>query len=73
MKKISKRFKGLIEQQKKEKIDSLEKKIDSVKKMSNAKFVESIDLSFKLNDTSIDSSNLAEQLALTFLIASSML
>ncbi len=45
MKKISKRFKGLIEQQKKEKIDSLEKKIDSVKKMSNAKFVESIDLS----------------------------
>ena len=32
MKKISKRFKGLIEQQKKEKIDSLEKKIDSVKK-----------------------------------------
>ena len=30
-------------------ISSLEKKIDSVKKMSNAKFVESIDLSFKLN------------------------
>jgi len=56
MKKISKRFKGLIEQQKKEKIDSLEKKIDSVKKMSNAKFVESIDLSFKLNLKKIKSS-----------------
>ena len=56
MKKISKRFKGLIEQQKKEKIDSLEKKIDSVKKMLNAKFVESIDLSFKLNLKKIKSS-----------------
>jgi len=56
MKKISKRFKGLIQQQKKEKIDSLEKKIDSVKKMSNAKFVESIDLSFKLNLKKIKSS-----------------
>ena len=56
MKKISKRFKGLIEQQKKEKIDYLEKKIDSVKKMSNAKFVESIDLSFKLNLKKIKSS-----------------
>ena len=56
MKKISKRFKGLIEQQKKEKIDSLEKKIDSVKKMSNAKFIESIDLSFKLNLKKIKSS-----------------
>ena len=56
MKKISKRFKGLIEQQKKEKIDSLEKKIESVKKMSNAKFVESIDLSFKLNLKKIKSS-----------------
>ena len=56
MKKISKRFKGLIDQQKKEKIDSLEKKIDSVKKMSNAKFVESIDLSFKLNLKKIKSS-----------------
>ena len=33
----------------KKRIDSLEKKIESVKKMSNAKFVESIDLSFKLN------------------------
>ena len=41
---------------KKEKVDSLENKIDSLKKMSNLKFVESIDLSFKLNLKKIKSS-----------------
>tara|TARA_A100001011_G_scaffold396863_1_gene496140 strand:+ start:919 stop:1617 length:699 start_codon:yes stop_codon:yes gene_type:complete len=56
MKKKSKRFKKLIEMKKKEKVDSLENKIDSLKKMSNLKFVESIDLSFKLNLKKIKSS-----------------
>ena len=49
MKKISKRYKNLIDLQKKEKSETLEKKIESLKKMSNTKFVESIDLSFKIN------------------------
>ena len=49
MKKKSKRFKELLNQQKNEKIKTLENKIDLIKKMSNAKFVESIDLSFKIN------------------------
>ncbi len=49
MKKKSKRFKGLLNQQKNEKINTLENKVDLIKKMSNAKFVESIDLSFKIN------------------------
>ena len=49
MKKRSKRYIKLTELFKKEKIDSLEKKIDSIKKISNAKFIESVDLSFKIN------------------------
>lgn len=49
MKKKSKRFKKLIDLKKKEKIETLENKIDLLKKMSNTKFVESIDLSFKIN------------------------
>ena len=49
MKKKTKRFKKLIDLKKKEKIETLENKIDLIKKMSNTKFVESIDLSFKIN------------------------
>tara|TARA_S200000501_G_scaffold363630_1_gene394759 strand:- start:1097 stop:1792 length:696 start_codon:yes stop_codon:yes gene_type:complete len=49
MKKKSKRFKELLNQQKKEKINTLGNKVDLIKKMSNTKFVESIDLSFKIN------------------------
>ena len=49
MKKISKRFKKLVDLSKKEKANTLETKIDLIKKMSNTKFVESIDLSFKVN------------------------
>ncbi len=49
MKKKSKRFKKLIDLKKKEKVKTLENKIDLIKKMSNTKFVESIDLSFKIN------------------------
>tara|TARA_Y100001970_G_scaffold207969_1_gene253407 strand:+ start:2369 stop:3067 length:699 start_codon:yes stop_codon:yes gene_type:complete len=56
MKKKSKRFRTLVEQQKKEKLDTVEMKIDSIKKMSNTKFVESIDLSFKINLKKIKSS-----------------
>ena len=49
MKRKSKRFKKLIDQQKNDKVETLVSKIDLIKKMSNAKFVESIDLSFKIN------------------------
>ena len=50
MKKISKRFKKLSEHNKKNvKFDSLEKTIDIIKNNANAKFVESIDISFKIN------------------------
>ena len=49
MKKKSKRFKKLIDLKKKEQVKTLENKIDLIKKMSNTKFVESIDLSFKIN------------------------
>mgnify|MGYP001243868633 CR=1 FL=1 len=49
MKKKSKRLNKLIDLKKKEKIETLENKIDLIKKMSNTKFVESIDLSFKIN------------------------
>ena len=50
MKKISKRFKKLSENNKKNvKFDSLEKTIDIIKNNANAKFVESIDISFKIN------------------------
>jgi len=57
MRKISKRFKKLLEEQKKEKVDTLEKKVEAVKKVSNTKFVESIDLSFKINIKKIKSSD----------------
>ena len=49
MKKKSKRFKKLIDLKKNEQVKTLENKIDLIKKMSNTKFVESIDLSFKIN------------------------
>jgi len=49
MKNKSKRFKKLIEFKKKDKAETLQNKIDLIKKMSNTKFVESIDLSFKIN------------------------
>ena len=49
MKKKSKRFKALLEQKDKIKVDNLDSKIDLIKKISTTKFVESIDLSFKVN------------------------
>jgi len=49
MRKRSKRYKKLFDLVKNKKPDSVEKKIDSVKANSNSKFVESIDVSFKLN------------------------
>ena len=49
MKKKSKRFKVLLEQKDKIKVDNLDSKIDLIKKISTTKFVESIDLSFKVN------------------------
>ncbi len=50
MRRISKRYKKLLELNKKEKkFESVEKVIDAVKINSNAKFMESIDLSFKIN------------------------
>ena len=49
MKKKSKRFKKLFEQKEKNKIDNLDNKIDLIKKMSTTKFIDSIDLSFKIN------------------------
>ena len=53
MKNYSKRYKKLLESNKKIKADSLEKIIDSVKVNANSKFVESIDLSFKINTKKI--------------------
>ena len=49
MSKKSKRFKKLIDQRNKNKVNTLEGKIDLIKNMANTKFVESIDLSFKIN------------------------
>tara|TARA_B100001123_G_C15263433_1_gene1007482 strand:+ start:1183 stop:1875 length:693 start_codon:yes stop_codon:yes gene_type:complete len=49
MRKRSKRYKKLFDLVKNKKPDSVEKIIDSVKANSNSKFVESIDVSFKLN------------------------
>ena len=57
MKRKSKRFKKLIDQQKNDKVETLVSKIDLIKKMSNAKFVESIDLSFKINLKKIKSAD----------------
>ena len=57
MKKKSKRFKAIIDQLKKNKIDKLENKIEYIKKISNIKFTESIDLSFKINIKKIKSSD----------------
>ena len=57
MKNYSKRYKKLLESNKKIKADSLEKIIDSVKVNANSKFVESIDLSFKINTKKIKSSD----------------
>ena len=50
MKKKSKRFKALLEQKDKIKVDNLDSKIDLIKKTSTTKFVESIDLSYKVNN-----------------------
>ncbi len=49
MRKISKRYKKLLDSNKEKKIESVEKIIDQVKSNSTAKFVESVDLSFKIN------------------------
>ena len=49
MKKKSKRFKTLLEQKEKNKVESLDKKVDLIKKMSTTKFIDSIDLSFKIS------------------------
>ena len=49
MGKSSKRYKNLVTSTKDKKPESVEKTIDVVKSLANAKFVESIDLSFKLN------------------------
>ena len=57
MKKISKRYKKLLEANKDKKFVTIEKVIDQVKANSNAKFVESVDLSFKINLKKIKSSD----------------
>ena len=49
MKKISKRYKKLLELNKDKKPNSIEKIIDTIKSNANAKFIESVDLSFKIN------------------------
>tara|TARA_B100001029_G_scaffold89865_1_gene73782 strand:- start:187 stop:879 length:693 start_codon:yes stop_codon:yes gene_type:complete len=49
MKKKSKRYKKILDLNKDKKLDSIEKIIDTAKSNANAKFVESIDLSFKIN------------------------
>ena len=49
MKKKSKRYKKLIESVKDKKIDTLDIIIGTLKNNANAKFLESIDLSFKIN------------------------
>ena len=49
MKKKSKRFKKLFEQKEKNEVNNLDNKIDLIKKMSTTKFIDSIDLSFKIN------------------------
>ena len=57
MKKSSKRYKKLLDLNKDKKLESIEKIIDTVKSNSNAKFVESIDLSFKINLKKVKSSD----------------
>jgi len=49
MKKKSKRYRKILDLNKDKKLDSIEKIIDTAKSNANAKFVESIDLSFKIN------------------------
>ena len=49
MKKKSKRYKKLIESVKDKKIDTIDTIIGTLKNNANAKFLESIDLSFKIN------------------------
>ena len=49
MNKSSKRYKNLTTSIKDKKLESVEKIIDATKSMANTKFIESIDLSFKLN------------------------
>ena len=49
MKKKSKRYKKLIESVKDKKIDTIDTIISTLKNNANAKFLESIDLSFKIN------------------------
>tara|TARA_Y100001970_G_C14145001_1_gene809334 strand:- start:488 stop:1183 length:696 start_codon:yes stop_codon:yes gene_type:complete len=57
MRKISKRYKKLLDTNvNQEKFSSVEKIIDKVKAHANAKFVESIDISFKINLKKIKSS-----------------
>ena len=49
MKKRSKRFKKLIDSFKNKKIENIESALNEVKNTSNAKFIESVDISFKIN------------------------
>mgnify|MGYP001173211446 CR=1 FL=1 len=56
MTKSSKRYRKLLELNKEVKPSSVEKAIEAIKKNANAKFVESIDLSFKVNLKKIKSS-----------------
>ena len=49
MKKRSKRYKSLKEQLKAKKVNNFEAAISEIKKMSNPKFSESIDVSLKVN------------------------
>ena len=49
MKKRSKRFKELLKTNKEEKFKDLETTISEIKKMSNVKFSDSLDISFKIN------------------------
>ena len=49
MKNRSKRFKKLIDSIKNKKIENVESALNEVKNTSNAKFIESVDISFKIN------------------------
>ena len=57
MKKKSKRYKKLLDVNKDKKLSSIDKIIDAVKSNANAKFTESVDLSFKINLKKIKSAD----------------
>ena len=64
MRKISKRYKKFLDTNvNQENFSSVEKIIDKVKAHANAKFVESIDISFKINLKKIKKLNLASQVS----------